>query len=414
MADSEYTPALIGSLDSDYFRSITINPDIKNICDRKKAYVIFPSSRCSKKEVDETYRLLSVDNDSFIISLVNPFAISQNGKSFSDKPIVSDLLITGGGLPIESVMQDGLDSYKRRIIVSCEIAAEPFGELIQKDDFYKKVFNGKRNVNKGSNGKTICIGGSKAYSGAVYLTYLGETSYLLGSGYSYISVPKSLESLFLLKNPQLLIKPFDDRDGNYIFDPSFLDSILDFSSICIGNGMGVSNEAYKGISYLLKNYKGLLIIDADGLNSLAKFGTDVLSTHRCQVILTPHLMEFARLIDSSVEKVSDNLLLPEKFALKYNVIVLLKSSSSLITDGKKNYICEAGNEGLAKAGSGDILAGIILGLGRLENISAVQKAALGSYLLGRACEIYSLSDAPFTMSYKDLIGCLRSAINELV
>ena len=85
-------------------------------------------------------------------------------------------------------------------------------------------------------------------------------------------------------------------------------------------GLGVSKEVYKIIAYLLENFTGRLLIDADGLNSLSRFAVDILKKHTCEVILTPHILEFARLNKSKDKKeILDNELeVAKEFSKKYN------------------------------------------------------------------------------------------------
>ena len=96
-------------------------------------------------------------------------------------------------------------------------------------------------------------------------------------------------------------------------------------------GLGVSREIYQFIKYLLENYKGKLLIDADGLNCLSKYGIEILREAKCDVVLTPHVLEFARLIKLDKELVlNERIELAKKFAKDYKVVLILKSNSSII------------------------------------------------------------------------------------
>ena len=116
--------------------------------------------------------------------------------------------------------------------------------------------------------------------------------------------------------------------------------------------------------YLLLNFKGNLVLDADALNSLSKYGVDVLKEKACNAtILTPHIKEFSRLSCLEIDEILNNSVdICRDFAKKYGVIVNLKNNVSVISDGEMAYLNINGNAGLAKGGSGDVLSGITLGL----------------------------------------------------
>ena len=162
---------------------------------------------------------------------------------------------------------------------------------------------------------------------------------------------------------ECIYKYFIDTDGYINFDKDSLDELLNYDAIALGMGIGISEEIYKIIKYLLQNYTHTLIIDADGLNTLAKFGVSVLKTKKCKVILTPHIGEFARLTNVSKDEILKNELeISEEFARNFDCILCLKNNTTLITDGYNSYLNINALPSLAKAGSGDFLSGLILGL----------------------------------------------------
>ena len=261
------------------------------------------------------------------------------------------------------------------------------------------------NVNKGDFGKALVVGGSEEYPGAVLLAYNALSVLKMGAGYSYISVPKTLVPIVLAVSPECIVTPFDDKES--------LDKLLKVDVISVGMGMGTTKKTYKTVCYLLDNYKGKLIIDADGINALSKYGKDVLKNKKCEVILTPHIGEFARLIDIEKEKVIENSVkLATEFAKEHNVTMLVKSAVSVISDGEITFINTKGNPGMAKAGSGDVLSGLMAGL-FARGLLGVEGVAVASYIFGSAGNIAKKENHEITITASEIIASIPKAIKEL-
>jgi NAD(P)H-hydrate epimerase len=204
-----------------------------------------------------------------------------------------------------------------------------------------------------------------------------------------------------------------DSDGSILFDKATLNKFLSSNSIAIGMGLGVSQEVYKSIEYLLQNFEGKLIIDADGLNSIAKYGLNILKNKKCKVILTPHIGEFCRLIGLDKHSVLTNSIeLAKNFAKEYKVTLVLKNATSIITDGEELFINTTGSVGMAKGGSGDVLSGFISGI--VANSSEIlQAVASACYVFGVAGELAEKQDNVYTMLPTDTINNLGRAINKI-
>ncbi len=271
----------------------------------------------------------------------------------------------------------------------------------------------KHKVNKGDFGKVAVVGGSKKYFGSVLLSANSLAALKTGAGYSYLFVPNSLFGVYAGVNPECIIDTLSDCNGEIVFDEDKLKTLLEFKSVAIGMGLGTSEETYKTISFLIKNYSGRLIIDADGLNSLSKYGIDVLKDKKCEIVLTPHIGEFVRLSGKTKEYINENYVDSAKeFAKEYGVILLLKSACSIITDGNTVVINTTGNSGLAKAGSGDVLSGFLAGMAlRKEDLLSI--TAVSAYVFGKAGECAVKEQNEYTVTATDVIKCFSKAINGL-
>ena len=326
-----------------------------------------------------------------VISLDIPSGIDAS-TGFSYKAFIkSDLCISVEYHKTGLFLNDGLDSYKNLELVNIGInKTNDLINIIELNDF-KNIFpNRLRNTNKGSYGKASIIASSTNYPGASKISYNALASFKMGVGFQNLFVPKSVYNIYAISNPEIIVNQLDEIAGHIKFNQEDLDLIIRRSdSIAIGMGMTISNDLYSSIKYLLNNYDKRLLIDADGLNTISKYGIDILKNKKCDVILTPHLKEFSRLINMPIDEIQKDIFnISKNFAKEYNVILVLKSSSTIITNGNSLSIQIEGNTALAKAGSGDSLSGLICGLlAYLKNENTYKISMLGSYILGMSAKL---------------------------
>ncbi len=343
-----------------------------------------------------------------------------------NEALVSDVTLTLGETKLGLFINDGKDYNKNVVRLDIGISLikdklDTYIKILDKEDYKDLFVKRKENSNKGSYGKVSLIGGSKLTPGALKLSLLAYSSLRLGVGYSEICFPSSLKNFYDLETPEIIYHKLKSKiNGSIRYNKKDLSKLLKSKVVTIGMGIGVSKDVYKIIKYFLLSYKNTLIIDADGLNSLAKYGIDILKEKReCSVILTPHVKEFERLSGYKVNEIKLNRVkFSEEFASKYNVILVLKDNVTLITSPtKEKYLNINGNSSLAKGGSGDLLSGIISGCAALEsNEKLVKKVALGSYLLGRADEIALAKGNynEYSLLGSDIVKYLNDAINEII
>ncbi len=256
----------------------------------------------------------------------------------------------------------------------------------------------ERNSNKGDYGKAAIVAGSEEYTGAAYLA--AAACLRAGAGYTALFVPENIFPYFVLKIPEVLLKKFVG-----------LEALLAYDSIAYGMGMGVSRQVADGAVWLIENFSGRLILDADALNSLAKYCSlaDVFARKKGDVLLTPHVKEFSRLCKQSVEEIlSKGFTAAKEFAARYKVNVLLKNALSVIENGENTYVNERGTSGQAKGGTGDVLAGVIAGL-CASGKTTFDGACAGAYIVGLAAELAGEKISEYSLTATDLISYLGGA-----
>ena len=256
------------------------------------------------------------------------------------------------------------------------------------------------NAHKGMFGKA-CIVSRGARLGAAMLS--ASACLRSGAGYTILRVPQELRTQVAAALPACVVEAFDSLD----------EGILSSDALALGMGWGVSEELYSLISELLKTYRGTLVLDADALNVLARFGLTILKTKSCKVILTPHPKEFARLCNLSVEAVlQDSLRLAKEFATQYDVTLVLKSNRTVIADGVRTAINTTGSPALAKCGSGDVLSGFLVGT-CARGLSPFDAACVSCYVFGRAGEKAEEEFGQYAPTSSDVVSLLPGIIKRI-
>ena len=257
---------------------------------------------------------------------------------------------------------------------------------------------------KGDFGHVLVVAGNIGFGGAALLS--SKAAIKIGAGLVSLATRSEHLQAALSFAPEVMTKPVDSGQS--------LENYLDFPTvICLGPGLGrdywSEQMIYKSLENTHKN-KTPILIDADGLNLLPEFSKKLPLPKK--IVLTPHLGEAARLLITSVEKVKKNRVSAAKrISNKYNSVVVLKSHETLICKEDKIYICDKGNPGMATAGMGDVLSGMISGL-IAQKLSLFEAACLGVDLHARAGDIYSEKNNQQSLLPTDIIDLFARVINE--
>lgn len=286
--------------------------------------------------------------------------------------------------------------------------------IIEKKDIKNIFFKRNKDSNKGDFGYVGIMGGSIEYSGAVKLANLSASSLVSGAGVVRVIIPKEIQSSVMPYLLEQTLFSIESKNGHMLFNKNIIDKSLEkLKALAIGMGWGESDSNKKILKYILETKDIPIIIDADGLNTLAKMDKCILNNTKCKVILTPHLKEFERISEYNLEYIKNN---KEKcsieFTKKYNVILLLKGSETIVTDGEETCLVKRGCPGMATAGSGDVLSGILVGILGYNKPSVLSISA-GAYLAGLAGELAEKELNDISMRASDTIFKIPKAINEI-
>ena len=287
-------------------------------------------------------------------------------------------------------------------------------EILKKDDI-KYIFQKRdENSNKGNFGYVGIMGGTIEYSGAVKLANLSAAALTSGCGVVRVIIPREITNSIMPYLLEQTLFTIESKNGHMIFDEKEIDKSLEkLKVIAIGMGWGESKDNEKILKYILETKEIPIIIDADGLNTLAKMDMEILNKTKCKIILTPHLKEFERISGYDFEDIKNNPQeLAIKFAKKYNVILLLKGHTTIVTNGIESYLVKKGCPGMATAGSGDVLSGILVGILGYNKPNVLTISA-GAYLAGLAGELAENELNDISMKASDTISKIPEAINKI-
>ena len=268
-------------------------------------------------------------------------------------------------------------------------------------------------AHKGDFGKILIVGGSIGMSGAAAVA--GRAALRAGAGLVRLAVPKSVLPIVASIEPCYATIALPETSDGYMSSKAgtaILEIIKDNDVVAFGPGAGQS-KGVRGVLNLLTVQEGLrLIVDADGLNCLAKSGGagGWLERKQASMILTPHPGEMKRLWEGIFRETmpTDRTEQAAMLATRTDCVVVLKGAGTVVTDGKKVYVNTTGNPGMATGGSGDVLTGVIAAIagGGMNNFDA---AAVGVYIHGMAGDLAADKLGQISLIATDIIENLSEA-----
>lgn len=248
---------------------------------------------------------------------------------------------------------------------------------------HKEVLNilpdRKADSHKGNYGKILLLCGSVGFTGAAALAAMGALR--SGAGLVYLGVPESIYAIEAVKLTEAIVFPLPEEDGKLSSKaiPTVRKYLQTVDAVLIGCGLGISTGTMAVLDAVLQEFKGPVVVDADGISMLATC-PELVKERQSPTVLTPHEGEFRRL-DIAVEE--ERLTGAMIAAKELGCIILRKGHETVITDGKDYYINPTGNPGMAVGGSGDVLAGILVSL-LGQGIAPLQATACAAWLHGVA------------------------------
>jgi len=255
---------------------------------------------------------------------------------------------------------------------------------------------------KGTFGRVLIIAGSYAMPGAAVLC--AQSAYRTGSGLVRLAVPKEIVPILAARVTEAVYAPLESRDGHIACtDNTVLQELLDNSdAVLVGPGLSCNEDTCELVRKVIELCRKPLVLDADALNAIAP-DTEILSRLKCEAVITPHPAEMARLMGADTAGVqSDRIGAAKSFAEEYGITVVLKGAGTVIAgpDGKIS-INPTGNSGMATAGSGDVLAGMVVSL-LGQDVQPYEAAVAAAYIHGLAGDQAAADKGACSMTASDI------------
>ncbi len=270
----------------------------------------------------------------------------------------------------------------------------------------------RRDSNKGTYGKVLSVCGSRRYAGAAVLAANGAVR--IGAGLVTAAFPNDAYPAVAAKLTEPVLLPLPCCSDGF-FTRAAVEPLLaeakSASVLLVGCGLGQTLGTASLIHELLPETECPIVLDADGINLIAK-NIHQLESIGSRTVLTPHPGEFARLLGVSVPEVQANrLALAGAFAKKYNTVLVLKGAATVVADPERVYVNRTGNPGMARGGSGDLLAGMIAGL-IAQGVSRFDAAVTGVFLHGTVGDRCAQKYSVHSMTPCDMLTLLPETLSD--
>lgn len=356
-----------------------------------------------------------------VYSLDIPSGICADSGAVLGTAVKADYTITFGYQKLGLLLYPGADYAGRITVVDIGFPNSALGQATTLYTYYEdedteRVPPRMNYSHKGTYGKVLVIAGSKGMSGAAYLS--AKAAYRMGAG--LVKVLTSGENRIILQSslPEALFAAYDEEEKAGKQD---LGKHLSWADvIVIGPGLGLNDLSLELLHRVRKEAKVPVIIDADAITLLGKQLDDgggsleerlqaLSSMLPEQTIITPHLMEFSRLIGVPITEIQNKLIDTVERCSYNNLIYVIKDARTIVARRDNKYINLSGNNGMATGGSGDVLTGIIAALIG-QSLSPYEAACLGVYLHGLSADAAAKQKGQYSMMASDIIDFMEEIL----
>jgi len=353
------------------------------------------------------------------VSIDIPSGVNADNGEVINVAVKADLTVTMAMKKIGLITADGM-SYAGKVEVvdismPTETLKQPMTFLIKANDVKNVLPHRPLNAHKHSVGKVFVLAGSLGFTGAAAMA--ASTAMRAGAGAVILGTPKSVYPILAKKLTEVMVEPLPDtNEGTLSLDA--YDKILDHLKwadlmIC-GPGISRNLETCQLVWQLVAEYNKKILLDADGLNNLSE-KISILKNHRSRdIIITPHTGELSRLTGMPSAEIEKNRVsIARQIAKQFKLTLVLKGAPTVIADESgKVYINSTGNPGMASAGMGDVLAGLIGGLWG-QGMNRTEAAYSGVFIHGYAGDLAKKKYGEKSLLAMDVQNFLPQSILEI-
>ena len=380
------------------------------------------------------------DSDVPVVAVDIPSGISSDTGEILGEAIMADYTVTFGLAKRGHLLYPGAEYTGRLFVEDIGFPAKLLtSEKINVDMIDRKMVSGliplrPKYSHKGDYGHVLIVAGSRGKTGAALMA--AKACLRSGSGLVTLAVPESLMNIFQGRVTEEMTLPLPD-DGSGVLSSKAIDVILNFAAqkidvIAIGPGIGVSNDTEKIMNELIQKSTIPMVIDADAINSISRAignrqrAIGLLRKAKSPIVITPHPGEMERLLKQKSEARSqkseelrakiekDRINTAMSFSKETGTYLVLKGVPTIVTEPEgRAFINTTGNPGMATAGSGDVLTGIIASL-LGQSLNPVNASLLGVYIHGFAGDMAAKGKGEHSLIATDIIDSLPDSFVQLL
>ena len=324
----------------------------------------------------------------------------------------ADVTVTFGFAKIGQLLYPGADYTGRLAVkdigIDCRSLLDIRPDILCMDESDLKFLPDRTaRSNKGTYGKLLILAGSRNMAGAA--AFSGRAAYRMGTGLVKIVTEEGNRQIIQSLVPEAVLATYSEDTDMEAF---VREQLRWADAVVAGPGIGLSRQAEQIVRTVLEESEVPVLLDADALNVLSGH-TEWLKKHKASLIVTPHLGEMARLTGKEISEIQKNMIsVAGSFAKAYDIIVVLKDARTVtVIPGAPGYINTTGNHGMATAGSGDVLTGVI---GALlgQHVSPETAAPLGVMIHGMAGDAAAQKTGKVSLMASDLADGLAAVLQE--
>ena len=359
------------------------------------------------------------DSDASVVSVDLPSGLSADSGEVFGPAVDADLTVTFAAPKLCHMFPPASELIGELSVVDIGIpsavidAVESTLELITPGECALSLEPRAADTHKGTYGRVLIVAGSPGMAGAAALAARGALRG--GAGLVTVGAPDSVFGIIAGLVPEAMVMPYaSDRDGQFVLAAKVgLLASAEFSDvIAVGPGIGTSEETQQLVRELVVESPAPVILDADGLNAFAG-NPEALREVDPPCVLTPHPGELAGLLSISTADVqTDRLAAARLLAARSRSVVILKGYRSLVCEPHEGCVAinPTGNPGMATAGSGDVLTGLLAALVG-QGVESFAAARLGAFLHGEAGDIAAERVGEISLIASDIIEALPDAFS---
>ena len=369
---------------------------------------------------DEIIRAIN-NSDAPVVAVDAPSGLDGASGQVSDPTVMADMTVTLALPKYGQVVHPGKDYCGQLFVADIGFPPKAIDEeniilnVLMEDEAADMLPRRAPDSHKGDFGKLFVLAGSVGFTGAAALT--AESGLRSGVGLTILGCPSSLNDIFEIKMTEVITRPLPEVRNKRCFALRGLGEVREMvkwaDAIAVGPGIGTYHETRDLILRLISKLDKPAVFDADALNCLAK-DMSYLKSHTASLVISPHPAEMSRLTGKSIEQINKNRInIALEFAQEFNLVIILKGGPSVIAaPSGQAWLNPTGNEGMATAGSGDVLTGLIGGF-LTQGLMDIDAALLGCYVHGKAGDLAYEELGSRGMIAGDILRMVPEALMEL-